>query len=339
MELNRTVFITGSTGLLGLNVVESFLARGYRVRALARDAAKANRVLPNDPRVEVVVGDIEFAQPWIDRVDECDVVVHAAAYFREYFGRGDHDEKLTRLNVDFPVMLTCHALNNGVRRIIVVSSSGALRRPTDGHACRENDPIEGQLPHNGYQQSKVQMEHALSQLRLDPQRLVIVRPGWMWGPNDFAPTATGQIITDMIRTKNFQFVDGPAFGIVDARDVAEGISAIADLESPSPIYHLAGNNIRPLVAIKAIATQIGSTRVQNVPLGVAKALSAILEVVTRLLGRRNPLPREGIEVLATNFPIDSSLAERELHVRFRPFEETARDAVAFVRANGAAFVR
>jgi len=50
------VLVAGATGGVGKLVVGLLLERGYRVRALVRDEAKARRLL--DPAVEMVLGDV-----------------------------------------------------------------------------------------------------------------------------------------------------------------------------------------------------------------------------------------------------------------------------------------
>lgn len=58
MNDNKRVAVTGATGFVGRAVVRELLERGYTVRALVRDTAKADEVLPRDPRLERVIGDI-----------------------------------------------------------------------------------------------------------------------------------------------------------------------------------------------------------------------------------------------------------------------------------------
>lgn len=327
MESNQTVFVTGSTGLLGVNLIHALLDRGYTVRALARSVEKAKRVLPGSDRLEIIEGDLDQVAAWLSVATSSDFVVHGAAYFREYFGRGDHDAKLQRLNVDVPVELAKACLASGVSRLVIVSSSGAISPPTDGKPVTEASPAEGQLPHNGYMQSKSRMEKELGKLGIPASKMVIVRPGWMFGPHDNAPTGSGQIYLDLRKVRKYQFIDGPAFGIVDARDVARGIVSCLEVENPSPIYNISGENMSPLAAIRAVAAVHGTTKVTPVPLAVAMMLSRFLELVTRPLGKRNPLPLQGLQVLGSNFAMSSELAKRELDVTFRPFKETARETV------------
>jgi len=331
MKERLTVFLTGATGLLGINTVEALLKRGYHVLALARNAEKAAKVLPKDPRVQIVAGDLANSETWIPRLAEADVLIHGAAYFWESFHRGDHADLLKSYNVDLPVRLVKAAAEFGLQRSVIVSSSGVYSGRPDGLASDEDAPADGQLQESGYQQSKVAMDRALAKLSLPASHgMIIVRPGWMFGPNDFNPTGAGQVILDMQKMRLYQFVKGTPFGIVDARDVAEGIARLVEHPDPSPIYNMAGQNMTAWDALSTIAKLDGTVRMQSVPMGIALTMSSLLEFVTGIIGQRNPIPREGLLVVTKGVLVDSSRAERELGLGFRPFVETARDSLAFI---------
>src|SRR5690349_9143977 len=97
-------FVTGSTGLLGVNLVRLLRERGHEVRALVRSPEKARRLL-GDTGAQVVAGDLEDVDAFAPALGGCDVVFHTAAYFREYFGPGDHWPALERLNVHATLQL------------------------------------------------------------------------------------------------------------------------------------------------------------------------------------------------------------------------------------------
>lgn len=81
-----TVGVTGATGFVGSNVVRSLLARGYRVRALARDRAKSQRVLQGVPAaasLEVVYSDIFDRAGVRGAFSGCQAVVHTVGIRRE----------------------------------------------------------------------------------------------------------------------------------------------------------------------------------------------------------------------------------------------------------------
>ena len=93
------VFVTGATGLLGSNIVNAFLTAGHAVKALARTPAKtAGLYVSGD--VTVVQGDLGAIGGFAGQLAGCDLLVHAAAYFREYYAPGDHWDRLYRTNVD-----------------------------------------------------------------------------------------------------------------------------------------------------------------------------------------------------------------------------------------------
>ena len=52
-----SVLVVGSTGSIGRHVVHAAALRGLGIRALSRDAARANRAFAGIPGVEVVQGD------------------------------------------------------------------------------------------------------------------------------------------------------------------------------------------------------------------------------------------------------------------------------------------
>jgi uncharacterized protein len=70
------VFVTGGTGLVGTRLVRQLLGRGDQVVVLTRRYASARQSL--GPGVELIEGDPMQAGPWMDKIDDCDAVVHLA---------------------------------------------------------------------------------------------------------------------------------------------------------------------------------------------------------------------------------------------------------------------
>jgi dihydroflavonol-4-reductase len=324
-----TIFLTGGTGLLGLNTIPALLADGHTLRLLVRDPDKAARVLPK--AVETIVGDMAHPKEWLTQLDGCDVLIHAAAYFREYFTRGDHTRLLHQYNVELPVLLAQEAAKRGVRQIVMVSSSGVLEPRPDGKPTDETGAPGALAAANGYFTSKVEMEKALNAIAPSlGVPIAIVRPGWMFGPNDYAPTSAGQMVEELLLKRQTVLVDGSPICIADARDVGLGIAKTLS-QGASGIYNLAGVPQTALSAVKTIATVIGNAKVNVVPFGMAVGMAKFLEAPTRLLGRPNPIPLEGVRTLHNGVTITSAKAEKELGIGWRPFLETAQDTVAFFK--------
>jgi len=321
------VLVTGSTGLLGTNLIHALRDSGHTPIAVARDEAKARRVLPAE--VRVVVGDIESPESIARHMAGVDAVVHAAAYFREYARRPGEEARLQQLNVDAPVALYRAADAAGVRRFVFVSSSGTIGPRADGAPSDETTPPGEEVKRNLYFGSKVRAEAALNEARKETS-LVHVLPGWMFGPHDSGPTGAGEILSTFLKRGRHELFEGFAT-VVDARDVANGIVAALERGRDGERYALAGHPSKLSSIWRAMERAAGRGRIRELPFGMVSVLAHTLEIPFRLLDRPNPIPPNGIDILRNGHPISSAKARRELGATFRPLDETMRDAVAYFR--------
>jgi dihydroflavonol-4-reductase len=89
--------VTGSTGLLGNNLVRTLVDAGNEVWALARSKEKAQREL-GDTGARIVLGDVRNVANFAYDLKGMDVIFHTAAYFREYYNPGDHSNVIELTN-------------------------------------------------------------------------------------------------------------------------------------------------------------------------------------------------------------------------------------------------
>jgi dihydroflavonol-4-reductase len=120
-----SAFVTGSTGLLGNNLVRLLLARGIQLKVLARSSKKAQQQFPGLP-LEIVEGDMNNVAAFAPQLRGVDVIFHTAAYFRDNYKGGKHWKQLYDTNVTGTVELLTHAYNAGVRRFVHTSSVAVL---------------------------------------------------------------------------------------------------------------------------------------------------------------------------------------------------------------------
>lgn len=320
------VFITGSTGLLGGNLARLLLQQGHQVKALARDASKAARLLPE--QTEVVVGDLGDVPAFAAHLKGCDALVHCAAFFREYFQHGDHQAILHRYNVEATLELLEAARTHGLEHFVQVSSSGTIG-PKAGHQPGDEDTPPSRLSlSNLYFRSKVECDHRLAQYpHRDKIRISTVLPGWMWGPGDAAPTGAGQMALDFLAGK-LPAVPPGGTSLVDARDVALGILRILESPRPSNRYIVGGRRTSLRQVVDGLARASGRRSPRwNLPYPVAYLVAWLSEMTARLSGKPTSITREGVRTLADFHTVDSSRAERELQIKFRPLGETLQDTV------------
>jgi dihydroflavonol-4-reductase len=326
-------FVTGGTGLLGSNLVRQLVGAGYAVRVLARDLKKAGRQFAG-LSVEVVKGDMTDVDGFAAALAGCDVLFHTAAYFREYSQPGDHWQILKKINVDGTIRLLENAEKQEVRKAIYVSSSGVIG-PKAGGVADESCP-PGTLSHeNLYFRSKVEAEKAVDRF-LETHTLSVVQilPGWMFGPQDAAPTDSGQIVLDFLNGKLPGVLELPGrVSIVDARDVAAAMIQAVEHGVSGERYITSGQSHTFAQLVELLAKTSGlPAPALRIPFPVGMAMAWCIENFARLTGGRALMTTNGLRTLADNVLLSSAQAERVLGFQSRPFSETLRDEIAWFRS-------
>jgi len=232
----KVVAVTGATGFLGSNLVQALLARGYDVRALARDSSKA-RSLPAE--VTTLTGDICDVDVLASLVEGCDWVFHTVSNFRTASGPPESYESI---NVRGTGSLLAAARVAGVKRVVHVSTIGVHGDVRDSPAD-ENAPFN---PGDLYQETKLKAEKlALEAGRPDGMEVVVVRPCSMYGPGDLRMLKMFRMIS-----KGTFFKVGPCqenFHAVFIDDVIDGILKVAVTPGVSgEVFILGGPSYLPL---------------------------------------------------------------------------------------------
>jgi dihydroflavonol-4-reductase len=334
-------FVTGSTGLLGNNLVRELLEHGFEVRALARNLSKASKTFAG-LNVEIIEGDMENVAGFAKSLEGCDMLFHTAAFFREYYEPGDHWPMLKRINVDATIQLLEAAERAGVKRAIHTSSSGTIGMKPNGAYGDESTVIPLEATSNLYFRSKVECDAAIKKFletrksRVHGLEVVTILPGWMFGPGDAAPTNSGQLVLDFLARKLPGILDGGTT-TVDARDVARGMRLAAQSGENGEKYIVAGNFVsfeQIFLGIeKASGVPAPKLRLPNI---LVLMLAHTTEFFARLTRTRPMMPVEAIKGMQAKDGADSSKAIGEFGLSFRPIEETLRDTVAWYRANARA---
>jgi len=323
-------FVTGSTGLLGNNLVRTLLEAGHEVVALARSKDKAARELA-DTSARIVIGDMDNVAGFAAALSGIDVVFHAAAFFREYYAPGDHSHSIDRINVNATLELARAAQQRGVAKMINTCSAGIIGLRRDGSAGDESTPPWPRFEKNLYLQSKRKAERLL--LRLSQEKgffIASALPAWLWGPHDAAPTASGQLAFDAIRRRLPPAIPPGGSSVADARDVALGMLRIAEIGRSGERYILSGRFVELAEIVAGLATLTDQKAPQlRLPFPAALALAAGAETWSRITRQPSALSIEGIRLMNACLAVTAEKAQRELGVTFRPFEDTLADTVAW----------
>ncbi len=332
-----SAFVTGATGLLGNNLVRLLAERGVRTKALVRSRAKAAQQFAG-LEIEIVEGDMTDVASFRPALRDVDVLFHTAAYFRDsYKGGGRHWDMLYRVNVKGTEDLLAAAYEAGVRRVVHTSSAGVLDGPP-GALCDET-MARDEADANDYFRSKIVSDRGvLAFLEHHPDvHGTLVLPGFMFGPGDIGPTASGQLVLDFVRRKLPGIVPG-SFSIVDSRDVAAAMVAAAERGRSGERYLCAGCHITMPDVVARLEHVSGiKAPARRIPIGLLFVIAAGYEAYAKLTGRPILISLASVRLLAREKDrghFDHSKSKRDLDVSFRPFDETLADVIAWYRANG-----
>ncbi|NJM06011.1 SDR family oxidoreductase [Candidatus Gracilibacteria bacterium] len=322
-------FVTGSTGLLGNNLVRALLVAGHEVVALVRSRSKAQRQF-GDLEVEIVEGDILQPERFVAALKGCDAFFHTAAFFREYYQPGDHQETLRVTNIDATIALLNAAEAAGVQQTIYVSSSGVIGMQPDGRPGDETTGPDKRSLENLYFRSKVEAEDAVfAWIKTHQMPVVLILPGWMFGPGDAAPTGAGGFLLDHLNRRLPGKLRG-SIDIVDARDVATAMVNAVEHGRPGERYIIGGTQTT-IAALHDTIAQVSGVPAPaiNLPTGLVTVLAHLSDAIASTTRQRSAIPLAGIRTLTANKSVSSAKAARELGARFRPLRATIHDTIAW----------
>jgi len=318
----QQAFITGGSGFLGKRLIAALVARGVRVRALARSeaAASAVRAAGADP----VRGDLDDVAAMTEGMRGCDVVFHAAAYVKEYGKLAE----FMKANVAGTEHALAAALAAGVKRFVHVGTEAVLADGKPIVRADETRPYPAR-PAGPYPITKGLAERAVLAANTRDFATVVVRPRFIWGKGD--TSLLGQFV-DAVKVGRFAWMNGGRYltSTCHVDNVVEGALLAAERGSPGAIYFLTdGEPVEFREFITALlATQGVDPGTRNVPVWLAKTIAAATSWMAV-----PPITKTAIAVIGHEVTVDDSKARRELGYVGKVTREAG---LAEMRATGSA---
>ena len=261
------ILVTGASGFLGSRLVEFLAERGVRVRAGTRLISRARDI----PNVEWVQLDLTREDDVRRAVAGVSTIFHCAGMVGPPGSLPDYDA----VNVDGTVRLAEFAAEEGVERLVYVSSLSVYGIPARGNVVVEEDAgYDPRAADRGvYTQSKVTAEKALVEFVHSHDRpwVVLLRPGTIYGPgadlpvgvlrlpsSDTRPAVVGgpsvpvaltyvdNLIDAMLAAADADVPSGSVYNIVDSGDLDQG-------EILRRVREISEGRIRPLVVPYPVA--------------------------------------------------------------------------------------
>ncbi len=280
------VLVTGAAGFLGGHLVDMLVEQNYAVRAMVRPSEDASRLyaLKN---VEVVLGDLTEEASLKRAVRDVQRVFNVAAKT----GPWGTEDMYRAINVQGLADLIHAALDAGVQRFVHTSSITVYGHHLQG-IVTEDDPFHAE--DNPYSRTKIAGEKLIANLVKDKGApVVIVRPGWIYGPRDSA--SFGRFVAMVEAGKGFLLGSGKNIvPVVYVRDVAQGLikAGEAGNETIGRAYTIADDHrITQAEYLNTIADCLHVPPVSlKLPYTAMYLAGRSAELAWQAMGRRNAAP-------------------------------------------------
>lgn len=214
----KTVFITGGSGFLGINLIRYLLKKKFTI--ISYDIVPFDYQDCKD-KITAIVGDIRDRKQLHDSMKEADIVIHCAAALPLY-----SEEDIYTTDIDGTKNVIDGAIIHKIERFIHISSTAVYGVP-DHHPLYEHDELIGVGP---YGEAKIQAESMCEKARNNGLTVSIIRPKSFVGPERLGVFA---LLYDWAREGHgFPMIgDGKnRYQLLDVEDLCDAIYACITLD-------------------------------------------------------------------------------------------------------------
>ncbi|MEL7370432.1 MAG: NAD-dependent epimerase/dehydratase family protein [Myxococcota bacterium] len=303
-------FVTGGSGFVGRNLIQSLVADDIHVFALARSEAAARTV--TDLGARVIHGSLDDQSALEEGCDGADIVFHSAAWVKNW---GDPKEA-ERINVGGTQRLLDAAASKKIGRFVHVSTEAVLNGGTPLIDADETWPYpEPQKQPGPYPRTKAESERRVMAAAKAGLPACVVRPRLIWGAGD---TAILPMAIAAVRAGRFMWLDGGRHSTshVHVRNVVHALRLAADKGESGETYFVTDGMTH---TYKEFFTAQLKTRGVNpgnrkLPISLAWPLASSCEAIWRTFGLSSvpPINRTEVAVVGLQMTVSDLKARREL---------------------------
>jgi dihydroflavonol-4-reductase len=331
--MKKTLYLlTGAAGNLGSSIARQLVTEGKHVRALVLKGDPAAERVPQE--VEVLTGDVlniaSLEKFFSIGSDHELIVIHCASIVTV---SPDYNKKVYDVNVTGTKNIIIKCLQHKVRKLVYVSSTGAIPELPHGRAIVEVDHYDPEKVIGFYAKTKAEATQAvLDAVHNHSLDASIVCPTGIAGPGDYAYGPVAGFIIDYVKNGMLAGVAG-SFNAADVRDLAAGTIACCDKGRRGESYILGNECVSMGDMFRIVSAVSGAKQVKMIlPVWFAKIIAGLAGISAKFTGKQPLLTTFSIYNLARNNVFSCEKAQKELGYSSRLFTDTIKDTVLWLKS-------
>jgi dihydroflavonol-4-reductase len=326
----KKVLVTGAGGFIGSHVVEELLKESIEVRSFIKPGEPLTNL--QGMEIEKFEGNILDKSAVLKAMIGMDTVFHLAAVYSIWMKDW---KQIYEVNMQGTQNVLWAAMKSNIDRVIYTSSISALGIAPGKKLSDEKTPFNQCTLGNHYVLTKYLSQQIARGFADNGLDVVIVNPCFPFGTKDIVPTPTGQLIVDVLKSKNmFAFPGG--MNIVDVKDVARGHVLAARKGKTGELYILGNMNVTMKEFMQLVYKAAGFTirPILTFPVPVLKMAASAFKYWADNVSHKTPLTTPPEVSYASQYLFfDNAKARNELGLTLTPIEESLQASVQWFREN------
>ncbi len=324
--MQKTAFVTGATGFLGLNLVQALSKQNWKIVAFHLPSDNLNYL---SKYAETMVGGNLSDADLLCRVipESADAVFHLAANTSAW-ARNNAQQYLD--NVEGTRNVVNAALKKNVRRFVYTSSISAFGYHP--HECINERTVSNALTCGmQYHRTKFLAEAIIKEAAGRGLSAVILNPCNIIGPYD-TNNWTRQFIRPIYSGRLLAAPPGKAMWC-HVKDIVDAHISAVDMGVPGENYLLGGTEARFIDVINEVERLLGKPETRRVqPAWLLRLMVGVFALKSKIDGKEPVLTPEKYSRAVAYIRCDYSKASSALGYRTSPLSVMIKDSLAWLQS-------